>query len=116
MKKTSAEVVIGAIGVDLGDRRSQVCVLDELGGIIEVAADSSAAPQEARRAQRFRWAAEQSATTPYRASAVWRSSATSMSPTTLVGCTPVPTPFRRLERKSSATARSIACAAGFCPR
>lgn len=35
MKKTSAEVVIGAIGVDLGDRRSQVCVLDELGGIVE---------------------------------------------------------------------------------
>ena len=29
-----------------------------------VAAASSAAPEEARRAQRFRWAAEQSATTP----------------------------------------------------
>lgn len=35
MKKTSAEVVIGAIGVDLGDRRSQVCVLDEQGNVVE---------------------------------------------------------------------------------
>lgn len=35
MKQTSAEVVIGAIGVDLGDRRSQVCVLDELGKVVE---------------------------------------------------------------------------------
>ena len=35
MKKTSAEVVIGAIGVDLGDCRSQVCVLDERGTVVE---------------------------------------------------------------------------------
>lgn len=35
MKKTSAEVVIGAIGVDLGDRRSQVCVLDERGEVVD---------------------------------------------------------------------------------
>lgn len=35
MKKTSAEVVIGAIGVDLGDRRSQVCVVDERGEVVE---------------------------------------------------------------------------------
>ena len=35
MKQTSAETSIGAIGVDLGDRRSQVCVLDDQGGVIE---------------------------------------------------------------------------------
>jgi transposase len=35
VKKTSADVAIGAIGVDLGDLRSQVCVLDERGRVVE---------------------------------------------------------------------------------
>lgn len=37
MKQTSALPEIGAIGVDLGDRRSHLCVLDAGGGVIEEA-------------------------------------------------------------------------------
>ena len=34
MKQVSAKTVISAIGVDLGDRRSRVCVLDERGDVV----------------------------------------------------------------------------------